>query len=266
MIFFHNFEGEIVRTYMTAKNIIIALFLVFFFSLNTFSQDEDETIITHQVWLDYHKYYKFKPEWELFGDIGYRFIPKDFEWQTFLVRPSIRYFASSRWEVMGGVGFFQTFNKDLPNSFEIRPWQGVRLKWPSFEPIFFSHYVRLEERIYFPQEAQVEFNFRFRYRIGVKINVYQSPSKNLIFIPGYAEVFVDFGPKIQETFSNRARFALGIGYKTNKNWTFEFHFVGQNGRSGQEEQFNTSERLYQFKVRKYLFKKEYRGSKSPDDF
>ena len=200
----------------------------------------------------------------MYGDVGYRTIPEDFSWQMFLVRPSIRYFHSSRWEFMGGVGFFQSFNKDYPNSFEIRPWQGTKIKWPSFHPFNFSHYIRLEERIYFPQDSPVEFNFRFRYRLAVKIDVYKFPNENQLFIPGYAEAFFDFGPKIHEVFSNRTRFAVGIGYKTLKKWTVEFHFVGQNGRSGNEEQFSTAERLYQFKVRRYLSKKEYRKMKATD--
>jgi len=229
-------------------------------------QEEDEKIITNKVWLDYHWYYNFKPKWKFFGDVGYRFIPKDLSWQMFLIRPSIRYTATNLWELNGGIGFFQTFNKDYPNSFETRPWQGVKLKWPSFDPVFFSHYVRLEERIVFPQGEDVEFNFRFRYKLGAKINVYRSPNKNLLFIPGYAEVFVDFGPKITEAFSNRTRFCAGIGYKTHKDWTFEFHFVGQNGRSGDNEQFETAERLNQFKVRRHLFKKEYENTETPDEF
>jgi len=235
-------------------------------SLPLMSQEEDETIISNQIWIDYYAYYYFKPKWEFYGDAGYRFIPKDFAWQTLHLRPSIRYIPQALWEVHGGIGLFQTFYKDEYNTFEIRPWQGVKIKWPSFEPVYFSHYVRLEERLLFPEGSPLEFNFRFRYRLATKINTYRFSNEDQIFITGYAELFADFGPKIQEVFRNRARFAAGIGYKTHKDWSFEFHFVGQHGRSGKDDQFNIASRLYQIKVRRHLFKKEYRETKVPDHY
>ncbi len=246
-----------------SRNILLIILICT--SIPLMSQEEDETIITHQIWADYYAYYFFKPKWEFYGDAGYRFIPKDLTWQTIHARPSIRYIALALWEVHGGIGFFQTFNENEPNSFEIRPWQGGKIKWPSFEPVYFSHFVRLEERIFIPQGSPAEYNFRFRYKLSVKVYAYRFPDKNHLFITGDAEAFVDVGPKIHEVFSNRNRFAAGIGYKTNNDWTFEFQFVGQSGRSGQEEQFNTAERLYQFKVRRHLFKREYRRTKTPDN-
>jgi hypothetical protein len=242
----------------------ILLAILFAASLPLMSQEEDETIITNQIWIDYYAYYYFKPKWEFYGDAGYRFIPKNFAWQMFHLRPSIRYIAPALWEVHGGVGFFQTFYKDEYNTFEIRPWQGAKIKWPSFDPVYFSHYVRLEERLFIPEESSLKFDIRFRYKLGTKINVYRFQNKNQIFILGYAEAFVDLESKIQEVFRNRARFSAGIGYRTHKDWTFEFNFVGQHGRSGQDEEFVTAERLYQFKVRRHLFKKEYRETRTTD--
>jgi len=240
----------------------ILLAILILASLPLMSQEEDKTIITNQIWVDYYEYFYFKPKWEFYGDAGYRFMPEDFTWQMIHARPSIRYIANDVWEVHGGIGFFQTINKNYPNSFEIRPWQGTKIKWPSFKPVYFSHYIRLEERFFIPQGSAMEFNFRLRYRIAVKIDVYRFQNKNLIFVPAYGEVFGNFGPEIQETFRNRARFALGVGYKTHKGWSFEFHFVSQRSKAGKEEKFETSDRLYQIKIRRHLFKKEKTHSKS----
>jgi len=246
---------------LISRILILFFFSVFF--LPTFSQEDDKKIVTNQVWLDYYMYFYFKPKWEYYGDAGYRFLPKSFQWQTVHIRPSIRYLVNSTWEIHGGIGLFQTFNKNASNSFEIRPWQGVRAKWPSFDPVYFSHYFRLEERFFIPQGSPMEYNFRFRYRLGVKIYVYRSPNGGNIFIPGYAEAFVNFGKQIEEVFSNRARFAVGLGYKTAKEWTFEFHFVGQNAKTGRDEQFETADRLFQFKIRRHLFNMENLEMKTP---
>jgi len=228
-------------------------------------QDEDETLITNQLWLDYHMYFKFKARWEYFGDIGYRTIPENWAWHTILVRPSVRYIAPKLWEASGGVGFFQTFIKDEQNSFELRPWQGFKIKWPSFKPIYFLHYFRLEERVFFPEGDPMEFNFRARYQLGLKAIIYRFENEDHIFIPAYIEFFWNFGPKITEVFSNRNRISAGIGYRTHKGWTFEFRFVGQNGRSGADEQYSTAERLYQFKVRRHIFKREYKHTEINDE-
>jgi len=236
------------------------LVLICITSLHAFSQDEDSTVITNQVWLDYHTYYYFKPKWEFFGDVGYRFIPEDFRWQMFVIRPSLRYVHSSLWEALGGVGFFQTLYKDTINTFEIRPWEGFRLKWPTFDVVDFTHYFRLEERIVLPQGSPVEFNFRLRYRLGMKIYAWRIKNSGRFFIPAYAEIFGNFGPEIQEAFSNRARLMAGVGYRTISGWTIEFNFVGQHARTGEDDTFSTSDRLYQFKVRRHLFKKDYNGS------
>ena len=140
--------------YQLKLSISILLFvIVSMLPLPTVAQDSEETIITDQVWMDYYAYYYFKPKWEFYGDMGYRFTPKDLTWQTIHVRPSVRFIALALHEVQGGVGLFQTFNKDSPNSFELRPWQGYKLKWPSFEPVFFSHLVRMEERFFFLRGA-----------------------------------------------------------------------------------------------------------------
>jgi len=233
-------------------------------SLLTFSQEEDSSIITNQVWLEYYTYYYFKPKWELYGDVGYRFIPEDFRYQRIQIRPSLRYVHSSLWEAHGGIGFFQTFYKDTINTFEIRPWEGIRIKWPTFDVVDFTHYFRLEERIVLPQNSKVEFNFRLRYRLGMKIYAWRIKNNGRFFIPAYVEVFGNFGPEIQEAFSNRARLMAGAGYRTISGWTFEFNFIGQHARSGTDDVFSTSDRLYLFKVRRHLFKKDYGASKTPD--
>ena len=237
--------------------IIITLFFLLFF-MNVFSQQEDKKIVTNQVWIDYYQHFSFKPKWEYYGDAGYRFLSNNFSWQMIHFRPSIKYIPSNFWEARGGIGFFQTFNKNDVNTFEIRPWQGAVIKWPSYKSFLFSHFVRLEERIILPKGYAAEFNMRFRYRLKLNINIYKSNKDDLLFIPIYAEWFLDVGQQIHETFSNRSRYAIGLAYKTPKNWIFEFNFVRQNSRVTFEEEFETADHLYQFKIRRYLFKKETR--------
>lgn len=116
---------------------IVFLALLFCFSQAVDAQEDEEVVLSNQVWLDYYTYYYFKPKWEFYGNIGYRSIPEDFSRQTFHIRPSIRYIALSLYEVHGGVGFFQTFNKEEPNSFELRPWQVTGIDFRTGNRVFY---------------------------------------------------------------------------------------------------------------------------------
>ena len=234
----------------------IILLFVLLISLQVFSQQDDEKIITNQLWVDYYQYFYFKPKWEYYGDAGYRSLTKDFSWQMIHFRPSVRYIPSDLWEARGGIGLFQTFNKDVVNTFEIRPWQGAIIMWPTFKSFLFSHYFRVEERIVLPAGYAAEFNLRLRYQIKLKINIYKSPRNSLLYIPLYAEWFLDVGEEIHETFSNRARYAIGLAYQTQKNWVFEFYFVRQNSRSSYDGGIETADHLFQFKLRRHLSKIE----------
>ena len=99
---------------------------------------------------------------------------------------------------------------------------------------------------------------RFRYRLKLNINIYKSNKNDLLFIPIYAEWFLDAGQKIHEIFSNRSRYAIGLGYRIPKDWIFEFYFVRQNSKLMDDEEFGTVDHLYQFKIRRNLFKIESR--------
>lgn len=230
----------------------IILLFILLISLQVFSQQADEKIVTNQLWVDYYQYFYFKPKWTYYGDAGYRSLISDFSWQMIHFRPSVRYMHSDFWGAYGGIGFFQTFNKDDVNTFEIRPWQGAMINWPSFKPFFLSHFFRVEERIIIPKGYAAEFNVRLRYRLKLRVDVYNSPQNNLLFVPLYAEWFFDAGQKIHETFSNRSRYAFGLAYKTYSNWVLEFNFVMQNSRATFDGEFETSDHLYQFKIKRDL--------------
>ena len=64
-------------------------------------------------------------------------------------------------ELHGGVGGFYTFVEFGNNQFELRPWQGVRVNWPSIWIFDFKEYFHLGE-------ANVEaFRNRARLYIGI---------------------------------------------------------------------------------------------------
>jgi len=168
-------------------------------------------------------------------------------------------------ELHGGVGLFITMDEENVNTFEIRPFQGVKVNWPVFKPIRFNHYLRLEERFNFPTDTwTLEFNLRIRYRFALRASIYTFKDESSIFIPASIEFFGNIGQQITEKFSNRTRLNFGAGYKWNDQWTFEVHYVNQFSRTGDNEEFKTSDGIFRLTVRRFLFKKDYRrGGRVP---
>ena len=252
-------------SYSAAKISGLAVTICIFLSTASYAQSENERLIDNQIWMDYYSYFYFKPNLQYYGDVGVRSVLQDWNWFMAYIRPSIRWKKHDLWELHGGIGFFKTFNVDTANTFEIRPWQGVRINWPGWKPVKFNHYFRVEQRMNFITDNwELEANLRFRYRFGTNILLLTINEESRLNLPAYFEFFLDVGQQISEQFSNRTRLGIGLAYRMNNKWTFEFHWVAQNSRTGSDQQFKTSDRLLQLKVRHFMFNRDYQ-SKIPED-
>ena len=159
-----------------------------------YAQEDESRIIDNQIWADYHQYYNFRPDWQFYGDAGERSVLEKWSWFTTFIRPSIRWKKHKLWELHGGIGFFFTINVDEVNTFEIRPFQGIKVNWPVFKPIRFNHYVRIEERFNFPTDTwELEFNLRVRYRFALRAKIHTFHDESNIFLPASIEFFGNIG-------------------------------------------------------------------------
>lgn len=232
---------------------IICSLLFSLMALSLKSQDQ----VDNQLWLDYYHYYQFKPDWTSYGDAGYRTITDELSWMMIYMRPSISWHKNKLFDLNGGLGLFYTFNYDTVNNFELRPWQGIKVKWPNLKYISFYGYVRLEERFSFPVDTwTLEFNLRFRFKVGLKATLYTFDREvpKYLYLPFSVELFANVGPQITEKYSNRSRIGTGIGYRFKHEWAIELDFTLQGSRTGKDQQYNSSDLIYQFKIRRYLSK------------
>ena len=114
------------------------------------SAQTNDTILTesvnHQIWIDIYPHYFVNEKLEYYGDAGYRTIINKRSWSRIYARPSIRYHFNKNWQMHGGLGFFYIFDKMDVNRFEITPWQGVQLNWPTGRFLSLKHLVKIEER------------------------------------------------------------------------------------------------------------------------
>ncbi len=127
------------------------------------AQSEDEVV--PELWLDYNPSTAISERVDLFGDVGYRTQLESSGWHRLVIRPNVRYAASDRVVIQGGIGSFFTWNEDTANRWEVRPWQGVSAVWPRL-PFQLQHVLRLEERFEFNTETwDSQISLRLRYRI-----------------------------------------------------------------------------------------------------
>ena len=118
-----------------------------------------------QIWLDYNPSFTPSPRTSVYGDIGFRRVIDQSTWAREYIRPGIRFQATPRIRLSGGVGAFFTANQSVADRLEIRPWQGAQFEWPR-GTLSIRHYVRLEERFDVNVSTRSSLNsVRARYQI-----------------------------------------------------------------------------------------------------
>ena len=205
-----------------------------------------------QTWSDIATIYKFADHWRYDGDQGIRGLLSNSDFTLLYFRPSVRYRAKSWFTIHGGIRFFQTFNDDEEDTFEIGPWQGLRFVWPSIGGYAISHYLRFEERMIWQTEGESDFDFtlRSRYQLGVKSPNFDILFKNGIYLMGSIEPFANIERPI---FINRIRYDVGAGTQVSDAWRVQLHYLLQQGRRSASSAFSADDHAVRLRLF-YTFK------------
>jgi hypothetical protein len=186
-------------------------------------------------------------------------LPEDFSWGQAYVRPSLRFHRRKAFDGHIGIGVFYTYIEEVSDELEIRPWQGVKFRWPILNGLTFSHYFRLEERFVF-SDGDSELALRFRYKLGTRLALKKATGARLLdslYMPISVELFADAGPQIDPLFGSRARFDVGLGRAFNDDWIGEVHLIVQASRSGTDDHLHTTDYILRIQVKHLLAAKDY---------
>ncbi len=230
---------------MRYSHYIVLLLLPLILQNRSFAADETD----RQIWLDFYPHFYLSEKMEYYGDAGTRIQVSDFSWAQVYVRPSVRFHRTGHFELHGGLGLFYSYSEDQSNQLEVRPWEGVKLRWPDILGLTFTNYLRLEQRFVFDTQDNWDASFSLRLRYELSTKAFLSEK---LFLPFYVELFEDVGPSVDERYVYRWRFGAGTGYVIDHIWTAEFVFTVQESRSGSDQAFSISNLLFQFKLRKYV--------------
>lgn len=173
------------------------------YSGNSWSQSDtiNESIYHHQLWIDIYPHYYISEKWEYYGDIGYRTIISASMWHRIYVRPSLRYHLNDRCQLQGGVEFFYIFNDVVSNRFEVTPWQGVQLNWPTLRNLKFKNLFRFEQRNSFDTDSwSYSFDLRLRFKVSGPYDFSRECSDQFWFASLYAEGFLPINDGIKSFF------------------------------------------------------------------
>lgn len=200
--------------------------------------------VDFQTWTDITLTYFKTPRLSLGGDAGLRGIVSSKNWNLFYIRPTINYTLSSLFIFSGGIGSFNTFNKELNNTYEIRFFQDVHVSWPDIGWIDFYHRLRFEERFFFYKNIENEFAVRGRYLIRARTADFKLFGKTKSFyLKGMWELFVPFDDGAVELFVNNQRFYAAIGQRVSDKFRYEIFYIWQKSREFVDDGFETSENI-----------------------
>lgn len=222
------------------------IFVITFISWVHLSAQDNE--VNKQIWSDvnYRSFIGLKTF--ILGDVNFRKQLNNPKWNQIILRPQIQHNINSKWGLLAGVGYFNTFYPNVNFTDEIRVFQGVKINLPLNRFIEARNYFRFEQRFFNNDENP---SLRIRNQLRVNLIVYEKGTRR-ISIPVSGEFFFDSSDS--ETINrSRARFFSGIDYR-HKKYRVAILYNLQGLDNYLEQISNPSEVMY--RVRFYYYFKQ----------
>lgn len=105
------------------------------------------------------------PKWEISESLNWKHIYDEIGWRRIGLNVNVNRYMND-WVAMGGLTNFYTFDKEIDNVYELRPWIGIGLNSKITDKIKFKQQFRTELRnLFFENSNSNSSNGRFRYNI-----------------------------------------------------------------------------------------------------
>ena len=235
------------------KVVIILIFLFFAWGSLSNIHAQEQNIPTNHLWFDFYNFFPITEKLEYGGDLGFRHAFSDFPWSRIYIRPTLAYRWKEKIRFLGGFKFAYTSQDILANTFEIRPWLGIKINWPKIRRFTFQHFLRLEQRFQFNTGSDSwASETRLRYRLGTRVPInHPTIIDKTFYLPLWAEFFRNARGDLTERFASKVRLTAGLGYRFDKKWRLEFEYTYQGSRSFRQDEFGGSDNLFHLKLRWY---------------
>ena len=220
------------------------------------AQENTQSTVTNQVWLDFNPRYKISDRFTLAGKVGAKTIyPK--AWYKIYTSAEVAYNIPKfmlrklkyKEKVYMGVDFYYVFFTELPDVIEISPYQGYTLTWPNRKRLDIRHNVELGER--FQWDVQ-DWSYSFGLKVSYEASLtFKLQGDLLRYGKGfYLSASAKFWWNLISTtvFNDVVRITPGIGYEINPKWKTAFYIGYNYTRNLSAEKFETNNIIYRFRV------------------
>lgn len=212
--------------------------------------------VNEQLWFEYMGNYSFANSWNVENAFTYSTLLTSPRWRSFEYMPTLEYSISPHFDLLAYTGISYTEQADTYNTLEIRPGIGTRAFLTPANRIQLRVLLRLDQRNFEDLETKTwTQTYRPRFRIESLIPINQDSYYKDKLWYGIADVEWMFTQTdLKERFANRLRMRAGIGYRLNSSFRFEFIYMLQESRNGIDEQFQSSDNIFRFRVKHFLRK------------
>ncbi|MBO3116125.1 DUF2490 domain-containing protein [Winogradskyella sp. DF17] len=188
-----------------------------------------DNINSLQIWGDITLKTQLTDNWSTGGDFGLRHSADHPLFWQFYLRPNINYKLTKRVNFSLGLGSFNTFIKDLFNTYEFRVYQDTNINWPELGFFSILHRFRFEQRFFNFSEKSIQNDSRLRarYLIGVKTGSFKllGNKASTAFIS--LEPFFPLAGSKNNFAVNNFRWDTAISFQMNENLKLELHYILQ---------------------------------------
>jgi hypothetical protein len=210
-----------------------------------------------QLWYEVMMNYPFANSFNIENAFVYSTLLESPRWKAFDYSPTLEYSLSNSFDLITGATFSYTNQTDNYNTFEIRPMLGTR--WHiTTRRILTRLQIRLEQRNFKnleTKEWETTYRPRIRTELLIPINKKTYYEDRLLYGILDAEALFAVEGDVEERFANRFRLRIGLGYRLNYNSRFEFIYMNQQSKSGIDEDFESSDNIFRFRINTFSEKR-----------
>ncbi len=149
-------------------------------------------------------------EWEFVGEANFKHLYEEPAWRRWGVS-----FAGVRkgkhFRIHAGVNTYYTFNKDITNFFEVRPWTALQYNIPIVGETTLRQRLKYEWRFFYTEgDNSTRENYRrLRYQIGIDIPIPGEEESSWVIRPFFEWFFIR-DPATFERFPNERDYGIRV--------------------------------------------------------
>ncbi|MEO8066371.1 MAG: DUF2490 domain-containing protein [Flavobacteriales bacterium] len=222
---------------MHARPSILLLLILLVIPGRTWAQEGKHKTNQQLVWFVYNNTLNFSAKWALVTDIQERRFIQPSAQHQFLVRTKVQYNLGQGWDVgLGGCIFWQSPNDPYSTSDLVVPELRPHLEVSQKQKVRFfriNHRYKVEARFFHNVESgelrdgYTFRNFRFRYRLGVDVPLWNSKDKKVEYLALRVndEIHLNAGEQVVMNTFDQNRLYAGFSTTVTPNLSIEVGYL-----------------------------------------